>query len=255
MIYVAMVGDVYGSIGRACLAKGLQKLKAIYPLDVIIVNGENTTHGKSINYQHYQEFKALGVDVITSGNHIFALKETQKYITHTSDLLRPLNLASFLPGNGTVVITKQKTHIRITNLMGRAFMPFVNNPYEAFDNLLATCDESIHLVDFHAESTAEKIAFAWNYDGVITAFAGTHTHVQTNDARLLPQKTAFITDLGMTGVLNSAIGADFANVITKEKYGFFNHFRPAEGPGVFCAAVIAIENKTAQKIIPIRYTW
>ena len=247
-----MVGDVYGANGRVCLAKGLAKLRQTYPLDVVIVNGENTTHGKSINYQHYQAFKKLQVDVITSGNHIFALKETQKYISKTPDLLRPLNLPSFLPGNGSVVIQKQKTAIRVTNLMGRAFMPFVNNPYEAFDNLLTTCDEPIHLVDFHAESTAEKIAFAWNYDGVITAFAGTHTHVQTNDARLLPKKTAFITDLGMTGVLNSAIGADFANVITKEKYGFFNHFQPAEGPGVFCAVVIKIANNKATEIIPIR---
>ena len=255
-MYVAMIGDVYGSAGRDYLAQGLAQLRQTYPLDFVVVNGENVTHGKSINQKHYQVLKQLGVDVITSGNHIFALKETQQYIQTCDDLLRPLNLANFMPGNGTVVKTVKGLSVRVTNLMGRAFMPPVNNPYEVFDELLACGDAAdIHLVDYHAESTAEKIAFAWNYDGQISAFVGTHTHVQTNDARILPQGTAFMTDLGMTGVLNSAIGADFTNVIRKEKYGFPHHFKPAVGPGVFAGVVLQFAGLKVAAIIPIRYTW
>ena len=236
-----MIGDVFGSPGRNYLAKMLPSIRAQYNIDFVVVNGENTTHGKSILKKHYDFYKELGIDVITSGNHIYKIPEVKDYIGTTSDLLKPLNFNVLLPGNGTVEKTVKGHTIRITNLMGRVFMNPSENPYVCFDKLLLSSSSDIHIVDFHAEATSEKAAFAWNYDGQITALVGTHTHVPTADARLLPKGTAFITDLGMTGPLNSIIGANPTEVIAKEKYGSFSHFKPAKGPCQLSAAVISID--------------
>lgn len=240
-----MIGDVYGSVGRNVIKNALSQIVNNYNIDIVILNGENTTHGKSISKEHYTFYKKLGVDVITSGNHIFRLNEVVGYISSTPDLLRPLNFYTSAPGNGTYCLEYKNKVIRVTNLMGRSFMDNVNNPYEDFDNLLENDDSDIHVVDFHAEATAEKIAFAWNYDGKINGLVGTHTHVQTADNRVLPKGTAFISDLGMCGSLNSIIGGNPTEIIQKEKSGLPARFKPSNDNSlnVFSAVIIDVDNK------------
>ncbi len=242
MIKFLFIGDIYGKSGRNAIAKYLPNLVKVNKIDVVIANGENISHGSSILKKHYDFLKKQEIDVITSGNHIFHKKEVLKYIDSTKDLLRPLNMNSFLPGNGTIQITKKGKTIRITNIMGKSFMDHVNNPYESFDNLLKTDKSDIHIVDMHAETTAEKKAFAWNYDGKITCLFGTHTHTQTSDEQVLPKGTAFITDIGMTGPFHSILGANPTEIIIKEKTGIREYFQPAISEPQFCGAILELKD-------------
>lgn len=251
-----IIGDIYSQDGRKMVREWIPKIKNYLQeqnenLDFIIANGENATHGKSISLSHYQELKKLGIDVITSGNHIFApTTNVVNYIKDHKDLLRPLNYNPYHPGNGTILVTtKNKKKIRVTNLIGRTFMDKSDNPYFALENLLKLEADNkkessdIHIIDFHAEATAEKLALAWYFDGKITALVGTHTHVQTADNRLLPKKTAYISDIGMTGVYNSIIGANPEEVIYREKTLLPAKFQPAIGAGQFCAVLLTTDDK------------
>ncbi|AXK51333.1 TIGR00282 family metallophosphoesterase [Spiroplasma alleghenense] len=241
---ILMIGDIYASKGREMIAKYLFKFKQSNNIDLVIGNGENVTHGKSISEKHFNELINNGIDVITSGNHIFKNSEVLDYIEHTPRLLKPLNINPYTPGSGSIVLECLGKKVRITNLIGRSFMEPAENPYMSFDELLKNqekCD--IHLVDFHGEASAEKMAFAWNYDGIITALVGTHTHVQTADETILPKGTGYITDLGMTGPVNSIIGVEPEAVIHKEKTGLPTRFNPANGLGQFCGIIININDE------------
>lgn len=255
MINILIIGDIFGKVGRRMLAEHLPHLKTDYDLDCVIVNGENVTHGKSLSFKHYQFLKEIGVDVITSGNHIYKLAAVQSYIQATPDLLRPLNYLPYQPGAGTYVLAVKNKKLRVTNLLGRMAMPNSENPYWWFEKMLdqeKANPTDLHIVDFHAEATSEKIAFAATYDGQLTAVVGTHTHVMTADARILPQGTAFITDLGMTGPINSVIGVKTEIIIEKERTGNFKHFEPATGPGQLTGVLIKInQNNQVTKIKPI----
>lgn len=165
---ILVIGDIFGKTGRKMIKDNLSKLKENYQIDLVIANVENATHGKGISWKHYEELKSYGIEVMTSGNHIFALEETRKYINETPDLLRPLNSNPYHPGQGSFLLEKNQKKIRITNLIGQAFMPHSENPYFALEKLLEKKDCDIHLIDFHAETTAEKTVFAWNFDGQIT---------------------------------------------------------------------------------------
>ncbi|WP_342258906.1 TIGR00282 family metallophosphoesterase [Spiroplasma endosymbiont of Dioctria linearis] len=244
-----VVGDVYSKSGRDVLEKHLSSIVQKNKIDFIIVNGENISHGKGINKNHYDFLKKLKVNVITSGNHIFKVKETFDFINNVDDLLRPANMNSFNLGVGTNQYNFRNLKIRVTNMMGKSFMEHVNNPYEIMDKIIKNNTADIHIVDFHAEASAEKLAFAWNYDGILTAVIGTHTHVQTADERLLPKGTAFITDVGMTGPINSIIGANPEEVIFKEKTGLPSKFTPSENPGLLCAVIIKLDSKNKAKSI------
>lgn len=198
---ILAIGDIFGKTGREVIKNYLPQLKREEKIDLVIANVENTTHGKGITEKHYEELKKYGIEIMTSGNHIFACEETQKFINKVPNLLRPLNSNPYHPGKGTVIVPPVKgKKIRITNLIGTAFMSMAaENPYFALKKIIDLQDCDIHLVDFHAETTAEKVALALRYDGQISALWGTHTHVQTADERILLKGTAFITDLGMTG--------------------------------------------------------
>ncbi|AGR41506.1 TIGR00282 family metallophosphoesterase [Spiroplasma taiwanense] len=241
---ILLVGDVYSKSGRLILEKHLNKLVKQENIDFIVVNGENISHGKGINKNHYDFLKKLKVNVITTGNHVFKNRETFEFINETHDLLRPANMNSYLPGLGTNEFFIKNKTIRITNIMGKSFMEHVNNPYEIMDQILLQNKAEIHIVDFHGEASAEKIAFAWNYDGQLTGVFGTHTHVQTADERILPKGTAFITDLGMTGPLDSIIGANPQEVIFKEKTGLPIKFSPSENNGILCGIILEIDDST-----------
>lgn len=243
-----MIGDIYSAVGRKMLNDYLPKLMKEKQLDFVIANGENISHGKGIMKKHYMFLKNLGVNVITSGNHIFKNKEVFDYIDNVDDLLRPANMYKGLPGKGTFTFSIKNKQIRVTNLIGKSFMDPCNNPYEVMDEILKNDDSDINIVDFHAEATAEKLAFATNYDGKITFFAGTHTHVQTADNKILPKGTGYITDLGMTGCYESIIGAKIESVLIKEKTGLITKFEPAEGKGQFCGVVVNLHGNKVKTI-------
>jgi len=166
---ILAIGDIFGSTGRKIIKDHLTDIKEKYQIDLVIANVENATHGKGISFKHYQELKKSGIDVMTSGNHIFHLEETRKYIGEVPDLLRPLNSNPYHQGQGSLVVERENKKIRITNLIGRTFMPLAEHPFFALENLLKKNDSDIHLIDFHAEATAEKIALAYYFDGQVTA--------------------------------------------------------------------------------------
>lgn len=248
---ILVIGDIFGKTGRRVIRGFLKKIKKEYQVDLVIANVENTTHGKGISYRHYKELKDYGIDIMTSGNHIFAVEETRKYIQEVSDLLRPLNSNPYHPGQGSILIEHKKKKIRITNLIGQVFMQSSENPYFSLEKLLEKDDSDIHLVDFHAEATAEKISLAWYFDGKITALWGTHTHVQTSDERILPKKTAFITDVGMTGPSEGIIGAQPEAIIKRSKYNFPSKMYPQEGNGQFNGLFLEI-NELNNKVISLQ---
>lgn len=235
---ILLVGDVYSKSGRDAISKYLKDIIIKEKIDFTIVNGENISHGKGINKNHYTFLKKMGVDVITSGNHIFKSSDTVDFIDNVDDLLRPANMNSYLPGKGSNVYKAKEKKIRVTNLMGKTYMEHVNNPYESMDKILSEDNSDIHIVDFHGEASAEKIAFAWNYDGKIDVLVGTHTHVQTADERILNKGTAFITDMGMTGAYDSIIGANPEEVIKKEKLGIPTKFVPSTNEGMLNGVIV-----------------
>ncbi|HXN54496.1 MAG TPA: TIGR00282 family metallophosphoesterase [Mycoplasmatales bacterium] len=244
MIKILAIGDVFGEVGKKILVNYLSKIKIKYFVDFTIANVENSSKsGKSITEKDFHLFKSLGIDVMTSGNHIFSLEETRNYIQKYPELLRPLNSNPYHPGNGTYLTSVKGKTIRVTNLIGNAFMPTSENPYFALEKVFNEEESEIHIVDFHAEATAEKRALSWYFDGKLTAFYGTHTHVQTADERILPNGTAFITDIGMTGPKEGIIGAKPEAIIKRGKFGFNSKMEPNYDSGQFNGIVISIEEK------------
>ena len=227
-----------------------------YNIDFVIANGENASHGKGLLRHHYFELIESGVDVVTLGNHYDSKKDLRGYIDRVDRLIRPLNLLSSYPGEGSAIFDVNGVSIRVTNLLGSAFMKEeVNNPYYSLlDYLSDNEDANIHIVDFHAEATGEKICFAYAMDGKVSAVLGTHTHVQTRDYRILENGTAFISDVGMTGLYDGALGFNKDTVVSKLMYGNNVKFDiPSEGKGVFSAVVLDVDEITGKtkEIFPI----
>lgn len=249
---VLAIGDIFGKTGRQVIREYLPQLKKEYQIDLVVANVENTTHGKGISRKHYQELKNYGIDIMTSGNHIFANEETKKYISEVPDLLRPLNSNPYHPGPGTILTKIKGQKIRITNLLGTNFMPMATeNAYFALEKILNLQDCDLHLVDCHAETTAEKIALALYFDGKISVLWGTHTHVQTADERILPKGTGFITDLGMTGPYGGVIGAKPEVIFQRAKYGLPAKMAPAEDNGQFNGVIFEFDD-TNNKLLSIQ---
>lgn len=229
-----------------------------YEIDFVIANGENATHGKGLIRHHYDELIDAGVDVITLGNHFDSKNEIRKYIDNADRLIRPINLLKPYPGDGSALFELDGITVRVTNVLGTAFInEEVNSPYLSTLELLENAEPSnIHIIDFHAEATGEKQSYAYALDGKVSAVLGTHTHVQTNDAKILPNGTAFISDVGMTGFNDGVLGFEKDSVIRSNIYGEKSKFTPPEeGRGLFSAVVIDIDDITgkALDIIPIYY--
>ena len=210
VLRVLMLGDSIGKTGRALFARHIQSLKAEYAIDAVIVNGENSSDaGVGISPEIVAFFKNHGADVITSGNHIWDEKSILPYLEKNTDLIRPANFPASCPGVGMTFFTCKGFQIGVMNLMGRVFMqPVLDCPFMEAKKLLeeAASITPIMLVDFHAEATSEKLGLTYFLEGKVTAVVGTHTHTLTNDARILPGGTAYITDLGMSGSLYSLLG-------------------------------------------------
>lgn len=203
------LGDIVGAPGMAMLQKHLEQLRAQHAIDAVVVNGENSAQGRGITPTIMKFFKHNGVDIVTSGNHIWQKKEIYPYLNEHRDLLRPANFPSDTPGVGVTTFLCKGFEIAVINLQGRVFMrEHVACPFRTAESLLTyvRSKTNIIFVDFHAETTAEKMGIAYFLDGKISGLVGTHTHIQTADERILPKGTAYITDLGMAGALNSMIG-------------------------------------------------
>lgn len=240
-----MVGDVIGRPGRRAVRALLPGLRQEYAIDLIIANGENAAGGIGITTKTADELFESDVDVITSGNHIWAQREIIPTLDSSPAILRPLNYPQGVPGHGYFI----KGEAMVVNLIGRTFIGNFDCPFLAIDQLLedlADRKPPVIIVDFHAEATSEKVAMGWYLDGRVSAVLGTHTHVGTIDARLLPKGTAHITDVGMTGPLDSVIGDDINTVLTRFLTQLPYRISVGKGNVILNSVLVEVEETTGR---------
>jgi hypothetical protein len=262
---ILFFGDIVGKPGREAIKKILPRLKEKYEPDLVFGNGENLSHGKGISEESLTEMKEAGIDWLTSGNHIFAKKGAIEILENKKwPILRPANWADDIAGRGWEIIELRSKKILLVNLIGRVFMnQQFDDPFACANRILDEyslekkdgCDQvSAIIVDWHAEATSEKMALGWHLDGKVSAVLGTHTHVGTDDQRILPGGTAFVSDIGMVGVQDSVLGVD-KNIIVRRFLTQMPHRMDlAEGPVLVNAVIISLDDKTglAQNIEKIR---
>ena len=256
---ILFVGDIVGRPGREMIRVGLRALVDRYDLDLVIANAENSAAGFGITKDIGDTLLEWGVDVMTSGNHIWDKKEALPYIAAEPRLLRPANYPAGVPGRGSYVAqTGDGRAVGVINVMGRVFMLNIDDPFAV---VLKEIDAIRHrtrviIVDFHAEATSEKMAMGWHLDGKVTAVLGTHTHVQTADERVLPGGTAYLTDAGMTGPHDSIIGMEREPSLARFLNAMPSRFEPATGSPRLNGAVIEADEKTgrATSITRISYS-
>lgn len=253
-----IIGDVVGHTGRGALEKALPELQWEHNVDFTVVNGENTSGGRGLNRQGMAFYRELGVDAVTLGNHIFGNRDILTLLAREERLVRPANLPPNTLGRPYQILPCGDLQIAVVNLLGRVYMnmPALDCPFQRAEALLKEIREQtpVILVDFHAEATSEKLALARYLDGRVTALWGTHTHIQTNDAQLLPRGTAYLTDVGMTGAVDSILGVEADEVIKRFISGQPTPFRVADGEAVLCGALLeftaagkAVKIETIQK--------
>ena len=245
---ILFLGDIVGKVGRRTVINNLERLVNKYQVDFVIANGENATHGKGLIEKHYYELLDAGVDCITLGNHYLSKDQLLNYIEDADALVRPLNISKRIGGEGSRLFTVNGVNIRVTNVLGTAFMKEeVSSPYYSLKSLIDSLEseDSIHIVDYHAEATGEKMCFGYAFDGLVSAVLGTHTHVQTNDAKILPNGTAFISDVGMCGAANGVLGFEKNSVMRVTMFGEKDRFGfDEQDQGLLNAVVIDIDETT-----------
>ncbi|HEV8440295.1 MAG TPA: TIGR00282 family metallophosphoesterase [Methylomirabilota bacterium] len=247
-VTVLCVGDVFGEPGRRAIQTLLPKLKKQYEVDVAVVNVENAAAGAGVTPPMAQAFLEQGVDVMTSGNHIWDKKEIIDYIVKENLLLRPANYPPGTPGVGSITVKCGPHKVAVLNMMGRVFLPLLDCPFRKADEEIPRLrnETRIIIVDMHCEATSESQAMGWYLDGRVSAVVGTHRHVQTADERILPKGTAFITDLGMTGPTDSIIGVDPQIALQRFLTQMPNRFEPAKGPAALHGALIRIDPESGR---------
>ena len=240
---IMLVGDVVGRAGRRAFRTITPRLRTERKIDVVIVNGENSAGGKGFTRKALDELYAGGADVVTSGNHVWDKKDVFEFIEDEPFLVRPANYPEGTPGKGYCIFPFKAVNLAVLNLSGRSFMPALDCPFQKADDILAEIAEQADVIvlDFHAETTSEKLAMAYYLDGRADIVAGTHTHVQTADERILPGGTAYITDLGMVGPQDSVLGVRTDLVIQKFRTGLPVRFEMAEGPAEYAAVIADID--------------
>lgn len=250
---ILMIGDIVGQPGRQAVYQFLPDLQQRYGLDMIIANAENAAGGFGLTSNIARELFSAGIDVLTSGNHIWAQKEIIAYLDGEMPILRPLNYPPGVPGRG-YMITGQTM---VVNLMGRTFMSDLDCPFRTMDKLLGELKHKppVIIVDFHAEATSEKVAMGRYLDGRVSAVLGTHTHVGTIDAQLLPQGTAYVTDIGMTGPTDSIIGDDPESVLQRFLTGMPHHLSVGKGKPIFNAVMVEVAEDSGRAINIERICW
>lgn len=254
---ILLVGDIVGSPGRAIFQKIVPQLKASGEVHVVIANAENAAAGNGITIALANELFNAGADVITLGDHVWGQKEFAPLAGSDKRIVRPANFPPSVPGIGATVVHTNFGDIGVISLLGRVFMNPVDCPFRTADATLKTLPANIPIiVDFHAEATSEKIALGYHLDGRVSAIFGTHTHIQTNDATILPKGTAYITDVGMTGPIRSVIGREVEPVLRKFLTGMPSRFEVAAGDCRLDAALLTIDNSMRKptEIKPISWT-
>lgn len=242
------VGDIYGKSGRDMAATYVPKLKKMYRPAVTIINGENAAHGRGITEKIYRELMETGADMITLGNHTWDNKEIFDFIDQAKNLVRPANFPKGAPGVGLRFINVNQHKLAVINLQGRTFMQPIDDPFAIADELVEEARKQTQsiFVDFHAETTSEKLAMGWYLDGRVSAVIGTHTHVPTADHRIFPNGTAYLTDVGMTGPYNGILGVQRETVIRRFKTQMPVRFEAEEGPAQMGSVVIDIDDATGK---------
>lgn len=241
-----MVGDVVGAVGRAMVAKYVPLIKEKEQVDLVICNGENAAHGKGITRKIYNQLLNYGVDVITMGNHTFSKEVLLEFVDELDQMVRPKNMEPVEGGKSTLVVEVKGKKIAISNLLGEVFM--VNATGSPFDAMFEILDEykdvDFHIVDLHGEVTSEKIAFAYQFYENVSVVVGTHTHVQTADERIVNQRCAAMSDLGMCGPYDSVLGRDIQEILTRFTTHEKTRYTIAQGRGIFCGCLIEIDEST-----------
>jgi len=241
-----MIGDIVGRPGRQAVKELLPGLRQQYGFSLVIANAENVAGGLGLTSTTAEELLSAGVDVLTSGNHIWAQKEIIPHLDGEMPILRPLNYPLGVPGRGYIV----NRQAMVVNLIGRTFMGDLDCPFRAIDQLLTEVKPKppVIIVDFHAEATSEKVAMGRYLDGRVSAVLGTHTHVGTTDTQLLPQGTAYVTDIGMTGPIDSVIGMETEVVIQRFLTGIPHRMSVAEGKTMFNAVLVRVDKESGRAL-------
>ena len=254
---ILFLGDIVGRVGRNAVKTYLPKLVEKYHIGFVIANGENATHGKGLIEKHYNELVDAGVDCLTLGNHYLSKSDILNYVDDATRLVRPINLINKFGGVGTQTFDVDGVKIRVTNVLGTAFMKEeVSNPYLSLKELIDSIDnDEIHIVDFHAEATGEKVSFGYAFDGLVSAILGTHTHIQTADARILEKGTAYMSDVGMCGAANGVLGFERNSVINKTLFGSEERFTINENDQMMVNGVVLDideDTKRCKEIFAVR---
>jgi 2',3'-cyclic-nucleotide 2'-phosphodiesterase len=249
---ILAIGDIVGKPGRRAVKQFLPGLINEYGIDFVIANGENSAHGIGITVLTARELVETGVDVITTGNHVWAQRDIMQHMDGELPIIRPLNFPPGAPGSGYIVVR----NVLVVNLIGRVFVGQYDCPFRAMDALLSDLQPlpKIVIVDFHAEATSEKVALGRYLDGRVSAVVGTHTHVGTTDGRVLPQGTAYVTDIGMVGPVYSVIGDNVENVLASFLIGLPHRLSVGTGRSAMDAMVLDVDDATgkARSITRIR---
>lgn len=257
MTRILFVGDIYASAGRRILSDHLRDIVESQAIDLVVGNGENAAGGFGITPAIADELFAMGIDVITSGNHIWDKREIYAYMDRQPRLLRPANYPAGNPGRGVAVHrARNGVDCAVVNLQGRVHMVPVDCPFRAADDLLAGLDPSIKVrfVDFHAEVTSEKIALGWHLDGRVSAVVGTHTHIATADTRILPGGTAYQTDAGMTGPYDSVIGVQKEIILQRFLSALPVRMESAKGSPELHSVVVSVDDASGRAVEVRRHT-
>ncbi len=245
---ILFIADIIGRLGRAVTKKVLPGIKGEFSIDLTIGNGENSSGGYGITEKAYNELISAGIDMVTMGNHIFDKKDFAKTLANCPNIVRPANYPPDVPGRDFAIIKVKDVNVAVVNLLGRVFMQAVDCPFRTIDKLLVEKIKkgaSVIIVDMHAEATSEKAAMGYYLDGRVAAVLGTHTHVMTADEKILPNGTAFISDIGMVGASESVIGMQKEPIINRFLTQMPHRFEPVrEGKGIFNAVVLKVDKKT-----------
>lgn len=245
---VLCIGDIVGQSGCDFLRKNLYQFRQKNTIDFCIANGENAVKGNGITSSVAEQLLASGVDIITTGNHVFKKNEVYDYLNNSNYILRPANYPAISPGKGYTVIDKIKYSICVINLMGVIFLENVQNPFECIDKILKEVKADIIIIDFHAEATTEKLCMAHYLDGRVSAIFGTHTHVQTSDETIFPNGTGYITDVGMTGPELSVLGIKPELALRRMMTHMPVRFEHSDNPCMMSGAVFEIDERTGKAI-------
>ncbi len=245
---ILFLGDVVGKPGRNIIQQGLPSLQSTYQPLFTIINGENSAGGTGITPPIANELFAWGADAITLGNHAFNKREILPYLETESRIVRPHNMPANTPGRGFSILEKDLVRLAVANVCGRVFMDSYGDPFACTDELVSQTMPAHLFVDFHGEATSEKIAMGWHLNGRATAVVGTHTHVTTADEAVLPGGTAYITDVGMCGPVNSVLGVDREIILKKFRTSMPAKFEVANEPGVISGVVIDVERDTGHAV-------